>query len=116
MAQDSSPAAAPPLSFVQRVIGVVISPGETMAAIAAAPRWFDVMALTTVLVAAGFALFLSSEVGKAYGRRTFLITSLRPVPPGTEGAVSLEGTLGGLLGGLLVAAYGTYLTLLAFGG
>ena len=40
----------------------------------------------------------SSEVGKAYGRRTFLITSLRPVAPGTEGAVSLEGTLGGLPG------------------
>ncbi len=65
MAQDPSPSAAPPLSFVQRVIGVVISPGETMARIAAAPRWFDVMALTTVLVAAGFALFLSSEIGKA---------------------------------------------------
>lgn len=65
MAQDSSPAAAPPLSFVQRVIGVVISPGETMARIAAAPRWFDVLALTTVLIAAGFALFLSSDIGKA---------------------------------------------------
>jgi uncharacterized protein (TIGR00297 family) len=46
-------------------------------------------------------------VGKAYGRRTFLITSLRPVPPGTEGAVSLEGTLGGLVGGMLVALVGT---------
>jgi uncharacterized protein (TIGR00297 family) len=44
----------------------------------------------------------SSEVGKAYGRRTFLITTLRPVPPGTEGAVSLEGTAGGLLAALLV--------------
>jgi hypothetical protein len=65
MTQDPSPAAAPPLSFVQRVIGVVISPGETMARIAAAPQWFDVMALTTVLVAGGFALFLSSDIGKA---------------------------------------------------
>jgi uncharacterized protein (TIGR00297 family) len=51
----------------------------------------------------------SSEVGKAYGRRTFLITSLRAVPPGTEGAVSLEGTLGGLLGALIVAAVGAAL-------
>jgi uncharacterized protein (TIGR00297 family) len=48
----------------------------------------------------------SSEIGKAYGRRTFLITSFKPVPPGTEGAVSLEGTLGGLAGGAAVAAVG----------
>jgi hypothetical protein len=65
MSQDPSATAAQPLSLVQRVIGVVISPGETMARIAAAPRWFDVLALTTVLMAAGFALFFSSEVGKA---------------------------------------------------
>lgn len=65
MSQDPSPVAAPPLSFVQRVIGVVISPGETMARIAVAPRWFDVLALTTVLMAAGFGLFFSSEIGKA---------------------------------------------------
>jgi len=45
----------------------------------------------------------ASEVGKAYGKRTFLITNLSPVPPGTEGAVSLEGTLAGLLGGAAIA-------------
>ena len=63
-------------------------------------------------VATAAADTCSSEVGKAYGRRTFLITSLRPVAPGTEGAVSLEGTLGGFLGGLVVAftgmAFGLY--------
>lgn len=57
-------------------------------------------------VATAAADTCSSEIGKAYGRRTFLITTFRPVPPGTEGAVSLEGTLGGLAGGLLVAAVG----------
>jgi uncharacterized protein (TIGR00297 family) len=57
-------------------------------------------------VATAAADTCSSEVGKAYGRRTFLITSLRAVPPGTEGAISLEGTLGGLLGALMVAAVG----------
>jgi uncharacterized protein (TIGR00297 family) len=61
---------------------------------------------------ASFATKLSdttaSEVGKAYGRRTFLITSLKPVPRGTEGAVSLEGTLAGVVGSLVIAvvAYG----------
>ncbi|HEY6555063.1 MAG TPA: DUF92 domain-containing protein, partial [Vicinamibacteria bacterium] len=58
-------------------------------------------------VATAAADTCSSEIGKAYGRRTFLITSLRPVPPGTEGAVSLEGTLGGLLGAAVVAGVGT---------
>jgi hypothetical protein len=65
MAQDASQPAAQPLSLVQRVVGVVFSPGETMTRIAAAPRWVDVLVLTTVLMAAGFALFFSSDVGKA---------------------------------------------------
>ncbi len=60
-------------------------------------------------VATAAADTCSSEIGKAYGRRTFLITSFRPVPPGTEGAISLEGTLGGLLGAILVAAVGAAL-------
>jgi uncharacterized protein (TIGR00297 family) len=62
-------------------------------------------------VATAAADTCSSEVGKAYGRRTFLITTLRPVPPGTEGAVSLEGTLGGLGGAMIVAATGVALGL-----
>ncbi len=40
-----------------------------------------------------------SEIGKRWGRTTVLITSLRPVPAGTEGAISAEGTLASLLGG-----------------
>lgn len=62
-------------------------------------------------VATAAADTCSSEVGKAYGRRTFLITTFRPVPPGTEGAVSLEGTLGGLAGGFVVASVGAGLGL-----
>ncbi len=34
-----------------------------------------------------------SEVGPLWGRRTISLRTLKPVPPGTEGAVSLEGTL-----------------------
>lgn len=45
----------------------------------------------------------ASEVGKAYGKRTFLITTLQPVARGTEGAVSLEGTLAGVLGSAAIA-------------
>ncbi|MEG4271195.1 MULTISPECIES: TIGR00297 family protein [unclassified Microcoleus] len=57
--------------------------------------------------AASFCTKLSdtcaSEIGKAYGSRTFLITSLQPVPRGTEGAVSLEGTIAGIVGSILIA-------------
>jgi uncharacterized protein (TIGR00297 family) len=62
-------------------------------------------------VATAAADTCSSEIGKAYGRRTFLITTLRPAAPGTEGAVSLEGTTGGLFGGAVVAAVGAALGL-----
>ncbi|MCU0524129.1 MAG: TIGR00297 family protein [Elainella sp. Prado103] len=48
----------------------------------------------------------ASEVGKAYGKRTFLITTLQPVERGTEGAVSLEGTGAGLLGAAAIATLG----------
>ncbi|EAZ90544.1 TIGR00297 family protein [Crocosphaera chwakensis] len=48
----------------------------------------------------------ASEVGKAYGKKTFLITTLKPVSPGTEGAVSLEGTLAGIVASGVIALVG----------
>lgn len=48
----------------------------------------------------------ASEIGKAYGQRTFLITTLKPVPRGTEGAVSLEGTLAGIVAALAISLVG----------
>ncbi|WP_088890129.1 TIGR00297 family protein [Leptolyngbya ohadii] len=48
----------------------------------------------------------ASEVGKAYGKRTFLITTFQPVARGTEGAVSLEGTIAGILGSAAIATVG----------
>lgn len=57
-------------------------------------------------VATAAADTCSSEIGKAYGKRTFLITTFRPVPAGTEGAVSVEGTLGGLFGAAFIASLG----------
>lgn len=40
---------------------------------------------------------VSSEIGKAYGKTTYLITSFKLVPRGTEGAVSLEGSAAGIV-------------------
>jgi len=54
---------------------------------------------------------VSSEVGKAYGRRTYLITTLRSVPRGTDGAVSLEGTASGMAAALLLGGLGATLDL-----
>ncbi|CAN0145497.1 unnamed protein product [Phaeothamnion confervicola] len=48
----------------------------------------------------------ASEIGKAYGKSTYLVTTLKPVPPGTEGAVSLEGTAAGVIGSLILAGFG----------
>ena len=48
----------------------------------------------------------ASEVGKAYGKRTFLITTLQPVARGTEGAVSLEGTIAGVVASIAIACVG----------
>ena len=45
---------------------------------------------------AGASDTVASEIGKAFGRRTFLVTTLSRVAPGTSGAMSAEGTLAGL--------------------
>jgi uncharacterized protein (TIGR00297 family) len=49
----------------------------------------------------------ASEIGKVYGKRTFLITTLQPVAKGTEGAVSLEGTVAGVVAsaGIAIVAW-----------
>ncbi|MDJ0695901.1 TIGR00297 family protein [Mastigocoleus sp. MO_188.B34] len=48
----------------------------------------------------------ATEVGKAYGKSTYLITTLKPVPRGTEGAVSLEGTIAGIFASAAIAFVG----------
>ncbi len=55
----------------------------------------------------------ASEVGKAYGKRTFLVTTLRPVAPGTEGAVSLEGTLAGIFASVVISVLAYLLGLIS---
>ncbi|CAM9118694.1 unnamed protein product, partial [Ectocarpus fasciculatus] len=52
----------------------------------------------TSALAAKLGDTLSSEIGKAVGRRTFLITTLKAVSRGTEGAISMEGSIAGIFG------------------
>jgi uncharacterized protein (TIGR00297 family) len=53
----------------------------------------------------------SSEIGQLWGRRTVLLPSFRPVPVGTQGAVSLEGLGAGLGAAAIVAALALALAL-----
>jgi uncharacterized protein (TIGR00297 family) len=54
----------------------------------------------------------SSEIGQVWGGRPRMITTLHRVEPGTDGAVSLVGTLAGLIAAGIVSGVGT----LALGG
>lgn len=65
----------------------------------------SLVAFVTAL-AAGGSDTVASEIGKAWGRRTVLVTTFRRVPPGTSGAVSLEGTAAGVAGALALGAIG----------
>lgn len=54
----------------------------------------------------------ASEIGKAYGKTAFLITTFERAAPGTEGAVSLEGTAAAMVGGFALALYGLAVNLI----
>jgi uncharacterized protein (TIGR00297 family) len=63
------------------------------------------LAMVAALVA-GASDTVASEVGKAWGRRSVLVPTLARVQPGTSGAISLEGTVAGVLAavGLTIVA------------
>lgn len=67
----------------------------------------------TALVAAALAALaeaaadtVSSEIGQVLGGRPRMLTTLRAVEPGTDGAVSLAGTLAGMVAAVVVSALG----------
>ena len=61
------------------------------------------LALVAAFATAAFDT-VSSEIGQAFGRRHYLVTTFRRVAAGTDGAVSPEGTLAGVAGALVLAA------------
>jgi uncharacterized protein (TIGR00297 family) len=79
------------------------------AALCAAPVvWFPQLQ-DLLLVAAAAALAeaaadtVSSEMGQAIARSAYMITDFRDVPIGTNGAISIEGTLSGCVAATLVS-------------
>jgi uncharacterized protein (TIGR00297 family) len=69
----------------------------------------------TAALAAGGGDTVASEIGKAWGSRTFLITSMREVQPGTSGGMSIEGTIAGLAGAFVIGALAVVLGLIPAG-
>jgi uncharacterized protein (TIGR00297 family) len=77
-------------------------------------NWFS-HAAPDLLLAAGLAALaeaaadtVSSEIGQILGGRPRMITTLHRVDPGTDGAVSLIGTLAGVAAAGIVAAVGSW--------
>jgi uncharacterized protein (TIGR00297 family) len=62
-------------------------------------------------LAAALADTLGTEVGTLYGRRAYSPLTLRPVPAGTPGGISVPGTLACLLGAALIGLAGAGLGL-----
>ena len=56
--------------------------------------------------AAGAFDTISSELGQLYGKKCYTLIPFRKVEKGTEGAVSLEGTVAGILGGTSIVLIG----------
>lgn len=61
---------------------------------------------------AAFADTTESEIGQLFSRTPRLITTLRKVPPGTDGAISLPGTLAGVTAATITAFLALTLNLL----
>jgi uncharacterized protein (TIGR00297 family) len=65
-------------------------------------------AITLAAFAEAAADTVASEIGQVFGGAPRLLTTLRRVPAGTNGAISLSGTAAGALAALVVAAAGAW--------
>jgi uncharacterized protein (TIGR00297 family) len=91
--------------------------GVAFAFLAVATPYHAPFALALVAAfATAAADTVSSEIGQAYGRTTYLVTTFKRVPAGTEGAVSLEGTLAGVAASTVPAAFAAAVGLITWPG
>ena len=92
-----------------RTVRHVLANGAVPAGCAVAallfPTHVDALAAAFVgALAAAAADTLSSEIGQVYGGTPYLLTTLRRVPVGENGGVTVVGTLAGLAGAAALAA------------
>jgi uncharacterized protein (TIGR00297 family) len=69
--------------------------------VAVAGKAWPVLALAALAEAAGDTS--SSEIGMAFPGKTLMITTFKSVAPGTDGGISLFGTIAAVLGAASVA-------------
>jgi len=84
----------------------------TLCAILAAPGSEPFTAAFVASLGAAFADTAESEIGQLFSRTPRLITTLEKVPPGTDGAISVPGTLAGVGAASLTASLGLVLGML----
>ena len=65
-------------------------------------------ALALAALAEAAADTISSEIGQVLGGRPFMLTTLRRVDAGTDGAISVPGTFAGILAAAAIAAAGVW--------
>jgi uncharacterized protein (TIGR00297 family) len=87
--------AAVPLSATKVLLGIPAGRFALLASIAA--------------MAEATADTLSSELGQVLGGTPRMLTTMQPVPAGTDGAISLKGTLAGCAGALVIALLGGWI-------
>ena len=68
----------------------------------------SLLVLTVAALAEAAADTVSSEIGQVLGGRPRMITTLRAVEPGTDGAVSMAGTVAGVIAAAVVAGLGAW--------
>jgi len=66
------------------------------------------LAMPLAALAEAAADTVSSEIGQVLGGRPRMITNLRAVEPGSDGAVSVAGTVAGLVAAAIVAGAGSW--------
>jgi uncharacterized protein (TIGR00297 family) len=66
------------------------------------------LAMPLAALAEAAADTVSSEIGQVLGGRPRMVTTAQVVDPGTDGAVSIAGTLAGVVAAAIVAAAGTW--------
>ena len=82
------------------------------ALLAAATAWDFFTVAFVASLGAAFADTSESEIGQLFSRTPRMITTLRKVKPGTDGAISLPGTLAGVAAACLTATLALALGLL----
>ncbi len=88
-----------------------IAAAAAIAAVTTPHREAALLVFVAALTAGGSDT-VASEIGKAFGRATFLVTTFRRAPAGTPGAMSLEGTAAGLMSAVTLAALAVVLQLI----